>query len=50
MNAALSTALTAILTAMQRGDGAGTVPVPALTLVRCLIDMILGEIRKANER
>lgn len=49
MNAALNTALSAVLTAINREEGASTVPVNALTLVRCLIDMSLAELRKADE-
>lgn len=50
MKAALQAALTAVHTAMSRGDGACTVSVHALTLVRCLMEMNLAEVHKANER
>ncbi|BEJ17398.1 hypothetical protein CspHIS471_0607990 [Cutaneotrichosporon sp. HIS471] len=49
MEVALSAALNALLTAMTRGDGTGTVGVHALTLIRCLMDMNLAEIRKADD-
>lgn len=49
MTVALASALNGMLTAMARGDGEGTVPVNALTLIRCLIDMDLAELRKATD-
>ncbi len=50
MVVALSAALNAMLSAMTRGSGAGTVSVHALTLVRCLMEMNLAEIGKADEK
>ncbi|BEI80538.1 hypothetical protein CcaverHIS002_0110670 [Cutaneotrichosporon cavernicola] len=49
MKVALSAALNALLTAMTRGDGTGTVAVHALTLIRCLMEMNLAEIHKADD-